>query len=260
MLRILVRVQHDDNGHFQKIAAHYNRLWAANLKSADKKRWHQDDIHSNESIESPLSLFGFAKQVYTYEHIVKDSLKEDAKKYKKLYDKSINELKKNAGDEPDIIKSWDEEQNQLMQLTGKYQGFAPTLSGVMYLRRIQSQNMANSLHGETKIILAKKALGDRTYDKMIEHGLVRTYGSRMYSWDDSTNDSIERIQRVLDVLAQTEHLRWNASHELLGYKGYDDNESFKDEARLVHSTISREQDPQSIRDLLIWMSSDSRFE
>ena len=38
------------------------------------------------------------------------------------------------------------------------------------------------------------------------------------------------------MLAQTEHLRWNASHEILGYKDEGD-ENFKDEARLKHGCL-----------------------
>ena len=44
------------------------------------------------------------------------------------------------------------------------------------------------------------------------------------------------MTRVLDVLAQTEHLRWNASHEILGYQDKG-NEKYKDEARLYHGCI-----------------------
>ncbi len=41
---------------------------------------------------------------------------------------------------------------------------------------------------------------------------------------------------MLDVLAMTEHLRWCASHEILGYRDQGDEE-FKDEARLQHGCL-----------------------
>ena len=232
-LRILVRVQNDENGHIQKIAWHYNRIWAA-----EKNRigLHQDKITSFEVINGPITLFGSANQVYTYEHIVNESLKEDAKKFKKKYDLSMNELKRLAAKKTAPITSWDDEQNDLMQLSGKYCGCAPTFSGVMKLRRVQSQNIANSLHRETKKTLARKALGNVFFDEMSIHGLKREAGSLTYSWRDRSNLPIDNIQRVLNVLAQTEHLRWNASHEILGYKDEGD-ENFKDEARLKHGCL-----------------------
>ena len=47
---------------------------------------------------------------------------------------------------------------------------------------------------------------------------------------------IDAVVNVLDVLARTEHLRWCASHEILGYRDVDEK-SFKDEAKLLHGCI-----------------------
>lgn len=234
-LCILVRVQHDDNGHVQKIAYHYNRLWAAE-KNGNQKKLHQNVVGASEKIDTPIFLFGSADKVYTYDHVVNDLLKEDAKKFKMKYDLSVNELRQMAGEEPYQIEDWDEEQNNLMQLIGDNKGYAPTFSGVMKLRRVQSQNVANSLHKGTKSLLVKMALGDQALEAMRVHGLERKSGTLIYSWRDHSNESIDNIQRVLDVLAQTEHLRWNASHEILGYQDKND-ENFKDEAKLLHGCL-----------------------
>lgn len=235
--RIMVRIRHDENGHIQKIAHHYNRIWTANEASADEYHLHQNVIDSkDQSIESPITLFGSIEQAYTYDYIINDSLKEDAAKFKSRYDTAINEQWKKAGEETKEIISWDEEQKQMMQLTGEYEGFAPTYSGIMKLRRTQKQNFSNSLHKYTKILLARKALGDNAFNEMIEHGLVREDGCTVYSWREEANNDKEYLQRVLDVLAQTEHLRWNASHEILGYKKHG-SEDFKDEARLLHGCL-----------------------
>ena len=235
-LRILVRIQHDENGHIKKIAEHYNRLWEAELKSERDNKLHQKLVSLNCKLEEPITLFGSTESIYTYNHIIDETLKEHAKKFKEKYDQCINELKRISNKKPDVIQTWDEQQNDLMQLTGENKGYSPTFSGVMKLRRIQHQNIANSLHGETKIILAQKALGLEAYEKAHKHGLVRKDGSLTYTWSDHSSDSTERIQRVLDVLAQTEHLRWNASHEILGYQN-EGNEVFKDEAKLKHGCL-----------------------
>ena len=238
--RILVRIQHDENGHIKKIKEHYNRLWAAELQDKvdeknKKKRLHQDAITSDAQIETPITLFGSVESVYRYDNIIDSSLIEIAKKFKRKYDLSINELRIRSGEEPYPIEEWEDEQNNAMQIIGEYKGFAPTLGGVMRLRRVQSQNLGNCLHEATKKALAEAALGNG-YEDMFRHGLIRNEGELVYSWRDHSSDPIANVQKVLDVLAQTEHLRWNASHEILGYQG-NEVEGYKDEARLVHGCL-----------------------
>ena len=108
---------------------------------------------------------------------------------------------------------------------------------MMRLRRVQSQNTANSMHAATKVELAKRALKDE-YDLIKMHGLSRKVNEIEYRWRDYSNVPIDHIQRVMDVLAQTEHLRWVASHEILGYQEYTprdpEDPGKKDEARLLH--------------------------
>lgn len=238
--RILVRIQHDENGHIKKIAEHYNRLWVAELQDIvdeknKKKKLHQKSVTSNDPIEKPITLFGSVESVYRYDNIIDNSLIEKAKKFKKKYDLSINELRIRSGEEPYPIEEWEVEQNNAMQLIGDYKDYAPTLGGVMRLRRVQSQNLGNCLHEVTKIALAEAALG-KGYEDILTHGLVRDEGEIVYSWRDHSNEPISIVQKVMDALAQTEHLRWNASHEILGYQG-NEVEGYKDEARLVHGCL-----------------------
>ncbi len=236
-LRIMVRVRHDDNGHLKKIAEHYNRLWAAECMSTDKDRRHQRVIEATKLIDGPITPFGSTESIYTFDHIVNESLKESAKKFKEKYDLSLIELQRVAGYKTDTYVNWDDEQNQYMQLTGDNKGFSPTYSGMMRLRRVQSQNTANSMHAATKVELAKRALKEK-YDLIKMHGLSRKVNEIEYQWRDHCNEPIEEIQRVMDVLAQTEHLRWVASHEILGYQEYlprdPEDPGKKDEARLLH--------------------------
>ena len=46
--------------------------------------------------------------------------------------------------------------------------------------------------------------------------------------------SLEKVRPVMDVLAQTEHLRWVASHEIRGYQRDTEDKTKRDEARLIH--------------------------
>ena len=238
---VLVRIHNDGNEHFRRIAEHYNRLWASELQSTDKKkRTHQKKIRTTDHIQMPIYLFGLDEQTYTYENIISDKLEVNAKRYKAKYDASIDKLRRLSGNMAEDILTWENEHKDLMQLTEEYKGFSPTFSGIMRLRRIQSQNIANCKHLITKQKLALKALGEENYSVFEKHQLIRKENEITYVWKEYVKPKPE-ITRVLDVLAQTEHLRWNASHEILGYLDKGD-ENHKDEARLQHGCLKKWQE------------------
>ena len=239
-MRIMVRVHHDEDKHILHIVEHYNRLWAANGKSTDKDHKHQKTIATDEKIDYPITLFGFEDSTYTYENIISEEIEEEAKRYKAQYDNSVNEQRAASGQDVYPPQTWDEEQNEYMQLEGEFKGFSPTFSGVMRLRRIQSQNKENSLHRKTKQELFKAAFGEDTASFFSRNKISRDTGTLTY-WQENGNHVEERLQRLLDVLAWTEHLRWNASHEVLGYRTCKEN-GLRDEARLIHWCLRPWQD------------------
>ena len=234
--RILVRVSQDGDRHIRKIAQFYNRLWEAELKKD-----HDDDfkrqriVTSSYEADVPITLFGIAEETYQYDYIVSEQLKNMAKMFKERYDKSIRELQIQSNDTVDNVVSWDEEYKRYMQVDGEYAGYSPTYSNVMKLRRMQSQNFENCFHIHTKQRLAKCALGADEYAALTDHQLFRMNNKIDYQWKSHAQPKAN-ITRVLDTLAQTEHLRWNASHEILGYQNEGD-ERFKDEAKLLHGCL-----------------------
>lgn len=236
LFRILVRVKHDENGHFGKIAQYYNRLWAADMKKDEcdiLKR--QKTVSSNAIVDSPITLFGSVEDIYKYDYIVSDDLLNQAKLFKERYDMSVQALQIQSGNKADETMSWDAENKTYMQLEGEYEGYSPTFSNVMKLRRVQSQNYENCYHVFTKQRLAMCALGADEYNALTNHQLFRRNNETTYTWKTGIRHK-EKLTKVLDTLAQTEHLRWNASHEILGYQDHGD-ETFKDEARLYHGCL-----------------------
>ena len=228
-LRILVRVSNDSDGHLFRITEHYNRLWAAQMSSNGSN--HQQQINKEDSIHEPITLFGSIEDTYTYDYIVNERLKAKAKHFKQMYDQSIVLLNRAAGGQMPDPLDWDSEHKDLMQLGVRY---SPTLSGIMRLRRVQTQNMENCFHKHTKQILAHQALGQEKYLMLSGPYLSRKENETTYTWQGIEPD--DTVTRVLDILAQTEHLRWIASHELLGYSdagGVND----KDELRLLHGCL-----------------------
>lgn len=236
--RILVRVKHDENQHFQQIVQYYNHLWAAEMKKDESDKYkRQKMVLVTDNIDSPLSLFGRIEDIYKYEYIVSDDLLNHAIKFKERYDLSLEELQKQSGDEVSPIMTWDDENKTYLQLGSDYERYSPTFSNVMKLRRMQSQNYENSFHVDTKQRIAMCALGKDEYNALISHQLFRKNNEIIYQWKPGIKPK-EKITKVLDTLAQTEHLRWNASHEILGYQNYGD-EKYKDEARLYHGCIKK---------------------
>lgn len=234
--RIFVRVSKDEDGHFGKIAQYYNRLWEAELKKDPTEKLKRQRItHSDALLYAPITLFGSMEDTYQYDYIVNDKLKILAKKFKQRYDESIQELQIQSNDNVDNIVSWDDEYKSYMQMDEDFIGYAPTYSNVMKLRRMQSQNFENCFHVHTKQRLAMCALGADEYVMLTSRQLFRKNNEITYQWKSHIKPNYN-ITKVLDTLAQTEHLRWNASHEILGYIQEGD-EKFKDEAKLLHGCL-----------------------
>ena len=226
--RILARVRRDDGNHLLRLTEHYNRLWAAECNSDPSSRHlHQRTVAIGDECLEPITLFGMQSMTYTWDNIVSDRLKMEAIKFKEKYDQSIAAMNTKA-----TPLDWEAERRDLMQLNDEYKGFSPTYSGVMRLRRIQRQNMENCFHQYTKLLLASTALGPEKM-KLLKH-LTRKENEIVYQWNQHAPD--DSVTRVLQVLSQTEHLRWVASHEILGYRE-DGSEDFKDEARLLHGCL-----------------------
>lgn len=232
--RILVRVRNDEDGHLLKIVRHYNRLWAAETHSEDAKRTHQRTIAINQPVDEPITMFGSLASTFTYDYIISDKLTDEAKKFKERYDRSIKALHQEDETAQSEVLDWENEHRDLMQLTKDYKGFAPTYSGITRLRRIQRQNRENCFHLHTKLMLAREALGEQGMELLTGNFLSRKENETTYQWNGHEPDSA--VERVLEVLAQTEHMRWVASHEILGYHD-DGTEDMKDEARLLHGCL-----------------------
>ena len=198
---IMVRIKNDEDGHFTRMKDHYNQLLQAK--------------------SGPIYLFGQEKEAYTYDNIVDQAIEKEAKEFYRVY-------KGGYGD-------WDQRHKQFM--------LAPTYAGILSLRRQERQDFANSMHKATKRKLFEEALNNqklsegsiKRQDKIIKKGGTDDEELQEIRYFDQEDKPISpKLRRVIDVLAQTEHLRWNASHEILGYQ-YGKK---KDEARLLHNCLT----------------------
>jgi hypothetical protein len=190
-LRIYVRsYRSDKESYMQKIADYYNEGYN---KDNEKKKSYQ-----TEAIIIP---FGQKEKIYSYEMIINEELIQKGRKYQASYARLKRET-----------KLWDTRHKELQEMG--------SLNSIRKLRRQELQDLGNALHADTKIHLLKKAMGEG------------------YDWDDfmgryfdednmpickGSYDKIEyplltnHENKVILNLARLEHIRWNASHEMLGY-------------------------------------------
>ena len=195
-LRIYVRsYRSDKEAYMDKIATYYNEGYN---KGVEDKSFRNDSI---------IKLFGQSKEIYSYDMVINEKLTQRGRKYQKSYARLRGES-----------TLWDARRK-------KEQGKG-TIDSMRSLRRKELQDLSNALHADTKIYLLKEA--------------VRMTMGADYDWSDFFNryfdeedmpqceGSFDKIKypllskfenNIILNLARLEHMRWNASHEMLGYTG-----------------------------------------
>ena len=119
-----------------------------------------------------------------------------------------------------------------------------SLSDMRSLRRKESQDLANALHIKTKIFLLQKAFGEgldwkefveEYFDEKGKPIRKGSYANIKYTLSEQENYGI--LNTVILNLARLEHLRWNASHEMLGYTKADKGIHSCDERTKRHNCL-----------------------
>lgn len=234
-LCILVRTQDDKNGQYSRIANHFNMLWKAQEETEGDnpgKDFHQKKVRRNERASLPIHLFGQDNRIYTFANIVDDTYEKKAMEFKERYERSANPAYCETGE----TNAWMREYHDKMHLTEEHRDYHPSYCGLMGLRRTQAQDLSNSLHAQTKRTLARRALAAAGLQGFDWSALGRKYKSLHYTL--SNGDECEpAVQKILRTLAQTEHIRWNSSHELLGYVR-EGEPGHRDEVKMQHGCIT----------------------
>lgn len=239
-LCILTRVHKDDDGHIREIAEYYNRLWESQgaINDYNGKMATQHKIKRNSKVEMPIYLFGLDKQIYTYKNIIDDSMEQQAVEFKERYTASTRKDYKKPKCKMEYAWYKDIRDN-ILCIEGDPDN-NPTLSAIMGIRRMQGQDYANCFHSATKKILVQEALEKSGLPNEFSWSLLTRKSETIeYMVSDSTVIA-PQVSRILNVLAQTEHMRWNASHEILGYVRNGALPS-RDEVKMSHSCITNWQ-------------------
>ncbi len=248
-VRILVRIRNNSHvEHFRAVTNHVN----SSIAYVDG--------------EKCLDTFGSYSDLFTYSFIVDDQFKKDAEAFYNRYQEVM-------GEDEQTLKngSWDERRDQLlgfckkvvaeipsesamqrynegkavnekMSPTGLYIKYEytdgerlnyPKYKELRKLRRQTEQDMSNAWHRLTKRELMEEYLNKnitfaglyQTITQLKEPGKGVEYRHKY--------DQMGGIGKLILNLAVTEHLRWIASHELLGYKTGEKT----DEAKQEHNCL-----------------------
>lgn len=199
------------------LETYFNTLAKAEREIADPKE-------QGKEIPIPFCIFGKMSELYSYNIIVGNEIQCAADRYQFVYNQTTDSSKSNNSEEAvDFTTIRNIDKIEVSKL-----GSPKSFSEIQSRKRKDQQNLENSLHKQTKLILAEKALRRISSDPNIllkvrvamrDKDIQRLRSTIEYRLDKSiSNVTSKQIKDLLLVLAKTEHLRWNASHEMLGYE------------------------------------------
>lgn len=232
-LRIYVRsYRSDKESYMQKIADYYNEGYN---KDNEKKKSYQ-----TEAIIIP---FGQKEKIYSYEMIINEELTEKGKVFQKCYAemKGESELWE---DRRKLLtgaaKKEKDEDGKKVIVNVPVGERVISLNDIRSLRRKESQDLSNALHVDTKMYLLLHSMPfgynwedfyERYFNKENKPQCEGSYDQIKYPYLTTQEN-----QMILN-LARLEHLRWNASHELLGYTKATGNLHGCDERPRQHNCL-----------------------
>lgn len=214
-LRIFVRSYNPDKETFMKeIASHYNEGY--------NKCFNDDCVFKTGSI---IKLFGQSNSIYSYDMIVNEEITLKGRKYQENYARLRGES-----------ELWDDRRKKALE--------KGSLDSLRSLRRKELQDLSNALHAGTKIYLLKKAMLELKGCDYDWDGFFRRYfdGNNMPIYEgeyDKIRYTLldDEENRIIMNLARLEHIRWNASHEILGYVKANKGLHRCDERTLEHNCL-----------------------
>lgn len=200
--------------------------------------------------EFTLVPFGSKKQLFTYKNIIDEDVLNKAKEFYFEYQKTSNLLgtDKEYDCEANMDDEWD------LRRKGKKQNVAKGLWNKNELTQKEAQDMANAWHIQTKLYLVgaccyckdkeykcvakeRHAQLYRCIDFVMQKLLVRMEKARkceedfrkshefileqIAAYEHEHNIPAGEYQTLFENLAKCEHLRWDASNRLLGYRTFE---------------------------------------
>lgn len=184
--------------HMLNIAQHYNQMLSKEHKTEDEC----------------IVIYGAVKTLYTYNQVINNIFEEEGKEYNHAYCKVSGKK-----GEKDV---WESRHNFFVKEN--------SLDGYSELRRKENQDVANAYHALTKIAIIKEVCKQRPNDtpnlQRVLNGnaefipifkRLSLRGEKIKGYVTAEGNFTDIEQLLFRNIARLEHLRWNASHEMLGY-------------------------------------------
>lgn len=183
MLKIMVRCYDSGNGNrMTEVANNLNR--------------------SIEGNNVEIRLYGQEKDLYCCNTILSDVTLTEAKEFNKVYEHS--ELPA----EEQWLKNFGEDEIVRLMTKKKMSRY----HAIYDINRRIAQNISNSLHCRTKMILMGFGKNEVSERLKLYYGYVNTREDGTTTYRCGKEDAL-----LLQTMAMVEHERWIASHKLMGY-------------------------------------------
>lgn len=166
-----------------------------------------------------IEIFGSNEMICNYDLFIQDQYLKEAKEYLAAY----NDLHGyGLEDEFAHLDAWDARH---VKTLGEYGDFS--WSKLSELRRKEGQDRSNAVHAKTKLEILRRVLGDDNAMEKLKDIAMRMFVTQDGKVVESTligdmakiiyPNLTEEENKLLLNIAITEHLRWVASHEMMGY-------------------------------------------
>lgn len=180
--------------------------------SANEKRMREVISNLNKAIEGKnveICIFGTEREIYQCDIILSDNTLAGAMEFNMVYEgselKPEEQWKRNFG-EGEIKRLMSEK-----KMTRYH--------AIYDINRRIAQNISNSLHARTKMILMGFGENESSERLKLYYGYVKSRESMKTGYCCADIDA-----RLLMNMALTEHERWISSHKLMGYTFAPDND------------------------------------
>ena len=180
--------------------------------NGNEKRMTEVTTNLNKSIEGnnvEIRLFGQEKKLYRCNTILSDETLQEAKEFNKVYEKS------ELSAEEQWQKNFGESEIQRLITQKKMSRY----HAIYDINRRIAQNISNSLHSRTKMILMGFSENEPSERLKLYYGYVKSRKDETTKYECGKDD-----EQLLQNIAMVEHERWMASHKLMGYTYNPEND------------------------------------
>lgn len=204
--RIFIRTYESESfSHLENVTRHYNELYGNDY----------------------LQVFGHRENIYSYSHVILDKETEEARNYHNMYSKI--ESGNNQIDETDYWQTlWEnlDYNTYLERMVKKKKVPMSRAENKLDVKRQIDESRKNSLHAPTKLYILEEVLRENGVSQPVENVKLMLSFMGTNAFDErftqikegAKTENGDVRKKLLYNLCRLEHLRWNASHQLRGFR------------------------------------------